>query len=293
MPPLLHTLLIDFCSICTQYYRIVIERSIAWLVNLNFNYLRKNYANNLRAKMFFVYLRKNYAKDMNEQNYCYKYPHPAVTADCVIFGFDGVGIKVLLIQRGIEPYKGKWAFPGGFMKIDETAEECAQRELEEETGLKNASVEQFYTFSDVGRDPRERVITVAHYALVKLSEVKGGDDAATARWFAMDEVPGLAFDHDRILRMAVNRLKERICFEPIGFELLPAVFTMTELQNLYEAILEVKFDRRNFYNKMLKLGILSEAEPRPEGASRRTPTKYRFNAGKYAELKQKGFRLEF
>lgn len=230
---------------------------------------------------------------MNDQNFCYKYPHPALTADCVIFGFDGMAIKVLLIQRGIEPFKGKWAFPGGFMKIDETAEECAKRELEEETGLKNTAVEQFHTFSDVNRDPRERVITVAHYALVRLSEVKGGDDAASARWFSMNEVPSLAFDHDRILRMAVNRLKERICFEPIGFELLPEVFTMTELQNLYEAILEVKFDRRNFYNKMLKLGILSEAEPRPANASRRTPSKYRFNAEKYAELKQIGFRLEF
>ena len=230
---------------------------------------------------------------MSENNYCYRYPHPAVTADCVIFGFDGVAIKVLLIQRGIEPYKGKWAFPGGFMRIDETAEESARRELMEETGLSSASVEQFYTFSDVNRDPRERVLTVAHYALVRLSEVKGGDDAATARWFAMDEVPILAFDHDRILRMAVNRLKERICFEPIGFELLPEVFTMTELQNLYEAILEVKFDRRNFYNKMLKLGILMGAEPRPANASRRTPSKYRFNSEKYAELKQKGFRLEF
>lgn len=230
---------------------------------------------------------------MEEKNYCYKYPHPAVTADCVIFGFDGVGIKVLLIQRGIEPYKGKWAFPGGFMNIDETIEECAKRELEEETGLKASSVEQFYTFTDVNRDPRERVITVAHYALVRLEEVKGGDDARSAQWFAMNEIPSLAFDHDRILRIAVNRLKERICFEPIGFELLPEIFTMSALQNLYESILEVKFDRRNFYNKMLKLGILSEAEARPKDASRRTPTKYRFNANKYAELKQKGFRLEF
>jgi 8-oxo-dGTP diphosphatase len=230
---------------------------------------------------------------MSELKFCYKYPHPAVTADCVIFGFDGVSIKVLLIQRGIEPFKGKWAFPGGFMNIDETVEDCAKRELEEETGLKNASVEQFYTFSDVNRDPRERVITVAHYALVRLSEVKGGDDALMARWFSMNEIPSLAFDHELILRMAVNRLKERICFEPIGFELLPELFTMTELQNLYEAILEIKFDRRNFYNKMHKLGILTEAQPRSVNASRRTPNKYRFNAKKYAELKQKGFRLEF
>lgn len=230
---------------------------------------------------------------MGEQQFCYKYPHPAVTADCVIFGFDGVAIKVLLIQRGIEPFKGKWAFPGGFMTMDETAEECAKRELEEETGLTSASVEQFYCFSDVNRDPRERVITIAHYALVKLSDVRGGDDAASARWFAMDEVPSLAFDHDRILRMAINVLKERICFEPIGFELLPEVFTMSELQNLYEAILGVKFDRRNFYNKMLKLGILSEAEPRPAGASSRIPSKYRFNKEKYDELKQRGFKLEF
>ena len=230
---------------------------------------------------------------MSEQQFCYKYPHPSVTADCVIFGFDGVAIKVLLIQRGIEPFKGKWAFPGGFMKMDETAEECAKRELEEETGLNNASVEQFYTFSDVNRDPRERVITVAHYALVKLSEVKGGDDAASAKWFDLETIPSLAFDHDRILRMALSRLKERICFEPIGFELLPELFSITELQNLYEAILEVKFDRRNFYNKMLKLGILTEAVPRPANASRRTPSKYRFNAEKYTELKQKGFRLEF
>lgn len=230
---------------------------------------------------------------MIEKKFCYQYPHPAVTADCVIFGFDGVSIKILLIQRGIEPFKGKWAFPGGFMKIDETAEECAKRELEEETGLKNASVEQFYTFSDVNRDPRERVITVAHYALVRLSEVKGGDDAAAAQWFAQDKIPCLAFDHDRILRMAMNRLKERICFEPIGFELLPEVFTMTELQNLYEAILEVKFDRRNFASKMLKLGILSEVNDGTVRKGTRNPIKYCFNKETYLQMKSKGFRLEF
>ena len=177
--------------------------------------------------------------------------------------------------------------------MDETIEECARRELREETGLVINTVEQFHIFSDVNRDPRERVLTVAHYALVRLADVEGGDDAARAQWFAQNEIPSLAFDHDRILRMALSTLKERICFEPIGFELLPEVFTMTELQNLYEAIIGVKFDRRNFYNKMLKLGILTEAEPRPANATNRTPNKYRFNAEKYAELKQKGFRLEF
>ena len=230
---------------------------------------------------------------MEELKYHYKYPHPAVTADCVIFGFDGLNINVLLIQRGIEPFKGKWALPGGFVKMDESADEGARRELQEETGLTDAKIEQFHTFTDVNRDPRERVITIAYYALVRLSDVQGGDDAAKAQWFAQEDIPSLAFDHELILRTAINRLKERICFEPIGFDLLPEVFTMTELQNLYEAILGIRFDRRNFYNKMLKLGILSEAEPRPVGASRRTPSKYRFNREKYQELKQKGFRLEF
>ena len=230
---------------------------------------------------------------MSNQQYCYKYPHPAVTADCVIFGFDGVDIQLLLIERLIEPFKGKWALPGGFMKMDETIEECARRELKEETNLTATSVEQFHTFTRVDRDERERVITVAHLALVRLSEVKGGDDAKQAQWFRLNEIPQLAFDHDEIINMAIAELRKRICFHPIGFDLLPEVFTMSELQRLYEAILDVKFDRRNFYNKILKLGILTEAEPRPANTARRTPTKYRFNAKKYAELKQRGFRLEF
>ena len=118
---------------------------------------------------------------MEEKKYCYKYPHPAVTTDCVIFGFDGSELQVLLIERGIEPFKGKWAFPGGFLNMDETAGEGAMRELKEETGLENAYIEQFNTYSEPGRDPRERVITIAHYALVRIQEVKGGDDAAKAQ----------------------------------------------------------------------------------------------------------------
>ena len=225
--------------------------------------------------------------------YTYDYPRPAVTTDCVIFGYDGKELKVLLIERGIEPFKGCWAFPGGFLNMDEDALAGARRELKEETGLENAFIEQFHTFSEPGRDPRGRVITIAHYALVKIQEVEGGDDAAQARWFPIGEVPHLAFDHDRILRMAMSRLKEKIHFEPVGFELLPDVFTMPQLQNLYEAILEVHFYRRNFASKMLKLGILEDTGDRPAGASSRIPVSYHFNKEKYNELKAKGFRLEF
>ena len=225
--------------------------------------------------------------------YRYDYPRPAVTTDCVIFGYDGKELKVLLIERGIEPFKGCWAFPGGFLNMDEDALAGARRELKEETGLEDAFIEQFHTFSEPGRDPRGRVITIAHYALVKIQEVEGGDDAAQARWFPIGEVPPLAFDHDRILRMAMSRLKEKIHFEPVGFELLPDVFTMPQLQNLYESILEVHFDRRNFASKMLKLGILEDTGDRPAGASSRIPVSYRFNKEKYNELKAKGFRLEF
>lgn len=225
--------------------------------------------------------------------YTYDYPRPAVTTDCVIFGYDGKELKVLLIERGIEPFKGCWAFPGGFLNMDEDALAGARRELKEETGLEDAFIEQFHTFSEPGRDPRGRVITIAHYALVKIQEVEGGDDAAQARWFPIGEVPPLAFDHDRILRMAMSRLKERIHFESVGFELMPDVFTMPQLQNLYESILEVHFDRRNFASKMLKLGILEDTGDRPAGASSRIPVSYRFNKEKYNELKAKGFRLEF
>lgn len=230
---------------------------------------------------------------MEENMYCYRYPHPAVTTDCVIFGFDGERLQVLLVERGIEPYKGKWAFPGGFLKMDETTEEGALRELREETGLERAYIQQFHTFSDPHRDPRERVITIAYYALVKIQEVHGGDDAASASWFPLSEIPSLAFDHDYILRMATQRLREEIHFQPVGFELLPEKFTLKELQALYEAILGISFDRRNFAKKMLYLEILTELDETVWPTPKREAKLYRFNPDKYEELKQKGFRLEF
>lgn len=230
---------------------------------------------------------------MEEMKYCYKYPHPSVTTDCVIFGFDGNQLQVLLIERGIEPYKGRWAFPGGFLNMEESAEEGALRELKEETGLTGAYIEQFHTFTDPNRDPRERVITIAYYALVRIQEVKGGDDAAKAQWFALDEVPQLAFDHDLILRRALKRLRERIHFEPIGFELLPEKFTMKELQALYEAILEVKFDRRNFAKKMLHFDLLNQLEETVWPTAKREANLFSFNKENYEEFKKKGFQLEF
>ena len=230
---------------------------------------------------------------MEDNKYCYKYPHPAVTTDCVIFGFDGSELQVLLIERGIEPFKGKWAFPGGFLNMDETAGEGALRELKEETGLENAYIEQFNTYSDPGRDPRERVITIAHYALVRIQEVKGGDDAAKAQWFPIDEVPQLAFDHDKILRDAMRKLRERIHFEPIGFELLPEKFTMRDLQILYESILGVKFDRRNFAKKMMHYELLNQLDETVRPTAKRDALLYSFNKDNYELFKKKGFQLEF
>ena len=225
--------------------------------------------------------------------YTYEYPHSSVTTDCVMFGFDGTKLKVLLIERGIEPFKGRWAFPGGFIRMDESAEEGALRELQEESGLQNAYIKQFHTFSDPKRDPRERVITIAYYALVRMREVKGGADAAKAAWFALDEVPSLAFDHDHILRMALKELRRQIHFEPIGFELLPEKFTIKELQSLYEAILDVKFDRRNFYNKMKHLEVLTQLDETIFNSPKKEAFLFKFNKEKYDEMKHKGFRIEF
>jgi len=233
--------------------------------------------------------------------YSYKYPHPAVTTDNVIFGYDHKdGLSVLLIQRGIEPFKGSWAFPGGFFQIDPSSgivdfntEACARRELKEETGLETAHVEEIGCFSDIGRDPRERVISIAYFALVRKEDVKGGDDAADARWFPLDEIPDLAFDHEKILKAAIERMRQMIYFKPIGFELLPEVFTMPELQDLYERILGRTFDRRNFAAKIMKTGILTEIGRRPEGCGPRIPSRYSFNKEMYFSMKDRGFRIEF
>ena len=183
----------------------------------------------------------------------YKYEHAAVTTDCVIFTYEDWQLKVLLVRRGGEPYKGEWAFPGGFLRNDESAEQGALRELFEETALAPSSpIVEFGVFSDPDRDPRERVITIAWYALVKPSEVIGGDDAEEAAWFPVDKLPPLAFDHEKVFAAAMERLRRDIHFQPVGFDRLDDEFTIPDLQRLYEAILGVKFDRRNFQRKKLR-----------------------------------------
>lgn len=144
--------------------------------------------------------------------YCYDYPRPAVSADCVVFGFDGENLNVLLIERGKEPFKGRWTFPGGFLDMDETTLQCAERELKEETAIEGIQLEQLGAFSGVDRDPRGRVITVAYFTLVRMAETNpvAGDDAANAKWFKIKDIPALAFDHDLVLRTAISRLKAAI-----------------------------------------------------------------------------------
>lgn len=196
--------------------------------------------------------------------YTYKYPHPAVTTDCVILTFHEERLKILLIRRGIDPYKGEWALPGGFLKMDESAEECAKRELREETGVTGSTIKQFYTFTRPDRDPRERVITIAFYALMRWQHAEGADDAEFADWLPVDQLPPLAFDHTEIVNLALETIRRDIFFEPVGFDLLNEIFSMTELQKVYEAILGKEFDRRNFAKKMKHLNILEEVSPEPE-----------------------------
>lgn len=183
-----------------------------------------------------------------KQTYTYEYPRPSVTTDCVIFGYDQGELKVLLIERSIEPFIGKWALPGGFVGEDETAEDCARRILSKEACLENIFMEQLFTFSRLDRDPRFRVISIAYYALVKLSDydAKAGMDASNVNWFALSDVPELAFDHNIILEKALDRIKGKIKYQPLGFELLPEKFTLPDLRQLYEIILETNLDDRNF-----------------------------------------------
>ena len=225
----------------------------------------------------------------------YKYPRPGLAVDCVVFGLDEQDLlKVMLIQKDIPPFKGQWALPGGFVRIEETMEAAALRELREETGIENVFLEQLYTFGDIDRDPRERVVTVAYYALVNLSEhrIEATTDASDAAWFPVLDVPKLAFDHNKIMATALARLKGKVRYEPIGFELLPKKFTLSQLQKLYETVLGQKLDKRNFRKKILKMNLLIELDEIQKDVSHRAARLYQFDEQKYLQLKEKGFNFE-
>lgn len=265
--------------------------------------------------------------------YTYNYPRPAVATDCVVFGYDCQMkvLKVLLIKRGGDDcYKNYWAFPGGCVRENETVENCAFRELTEETSIKTNPeyLEQFHIFSDPERDKRKRVISVAFLALVNDSEVKGGSDAKEARWFTLKDkydlpnneensliakdllvdgdllvveeennnnntqIGKLAFDHDKMFVLALKKLREIVFIEPIVFKLLPKEFTMTELQVLYEKILGVEFDRRNFSKKMKSTGILKMVEKGGREVEKKK-VKYTFDETEYDEMRKREKKLGF
>ena len=227
-------------------------------------------------------------------SHTYKYPRAALTVDCVVFGFDESELKVLLIQRALDPFKGKWALPGGFVHVNETLDDAARRELTEETGLKDVFLEQLFTFGAVNRDPRERVLSVAHYALVKQKDyqAKAATDAANAEWFPVSMLPKLAFDHADIVATALTRLQGKVRYQPIGFELLPPKFTLSELQHLYEAILETALDKRNFRKKVQGFGLLVPIDETQMIGRHRPAQLFRFDADKYKKLKKRGFNFE-
>lgn len=195
-------------------------------------------------------------------DYCYPYPHPAVTTDMVIFTIRESQLSVLLIKRRDNPFKDQWALPGGFVNEAEDLDECARRELHEETGLKNIYLEQLYTFGKPDRDPRERVISVAYFALLPsdLLAIRAASDASDVKWHELSAIPALGFDHNKIIKIAHERLVAKLDYSTIAFQLLPDLFTLTEVQNVYEIILGQLIDKRNFRKQILALDNLQKTK---------------------------------
>mgnify|MGYP001791448487 FL=1 len=213
----------------------------------------------------------------------YNYPRPAVTVDCVVFGLDQTDyLQVLLIQRRLPPFVGQWALPGGFVRQDEALETAARRELQEETDVTGLFLEQLQTYGQPNRDPRGHTVTVAFYAVVNLwdHQIKAATDAKEARWWPLSQLPDLAFDHGMIVQDAIATLRTTIRHKPIGFELLPPKFTLTQLQRLYEIVLDCPFDKRNFRKKLLKLDILIALDEKETNVAHRAAHLYRFDQAK-------------
>ncbi len=228
--------------------------------------------------------------------FTYKHERPSLTVDCVVFGLDLAEstLEVLLVERNLAPFKGQYALPGGFVQKNETIEQAALRELGEETGVTNVFLEQLYTFGDPGRDPRGWVVSVAYYALVSPEQhvIQAATDASRALWSAAGDTPPLAFDHHKILHTALNRLRGKVTYAPVGFELLPKKFTISQLQKLYEIILERTLDKRNFRKKILNMNVLHELNEWQAGVPHRAARLYRFDARRYKQLTREGFNFE-
>lgn len=218
----------------------------------------------------------------------------AFTVDNVIFGFDEGDLKVLLIKRGEEPYMGDWALPGYFVYPDEDLDGAANRVLKELTGLTNVYLEQVKTFGAVNRHTFGRVITIAYFSLIKISNyiIQPASIALQAQWHSVADARNLAFDHDEILKACFDRLKWLVRSRPVGFELLPPKFTLIELQHLYEAILETELDKRNFRKKILSMDLLIDLGEIQEGVAHRPARLYQFDLRRYQELLEEGFSFE-
>jgi 8-oxo-dGTP diphosphatase len=224
-------------------------------------------------------------------SFSYEYARAALAVDCVVFGVDDGDLKVLLIKRKLAPFQGAWALPGGFVRLDETVDEAARRELAEEASVSDVYLEQLYTFSGLDRDPRERVVSVAYYALAKLSDhrIRAATDASDAAWHPADKLPKLAFDHKDIIEVARERLRGKVRYAPIGFELLPPRFSLTQLQKLYETVLGAPLDKRNFRKKILAMDLLVETDEVEQNVRHRAARLYKFDRRKYDRLTKQGF----
>lgn len=207
-----------------------------------------------------------------------------LAADCIIFGFNGENLKILLIQRNFEPELGKWSLIGGFLKKNENLDQTATRILKTLTGLNDIYMEQLYTHSKIDRDPGQRTISVSYYALIDInSHDFRGIQLKSAKWFDLKKAPKLIFDHDEMVKKAVARLRRRALTKPIGFELLPEKFTMKQLRNLYESILDKEIDKRNFINKFKSLDILKKLDEKDTLNSKKGSFLYQFDKIKYEE----------
>lgn len=219
----------------------------------------------------------------------HQYSNPSLAVDIVVFGYHQQQLSVLLLNRKEEPFKDYWTLPGGFVQMEETLQQVCNRILQTKIGLGNIFLEQLYSFDEIGRDPRGRVVSISYYALINpyKFEIVVGNMANDVKWFPIEKLPKLGFDHKKIFKLAIERLKAKILYNPIGFELLDDTFTMTELHELYECILNTTIDRRNFRRKILDSEYIVATGTKREGLKNRHPDLYKFNK----QLQQNNFQL--